>query len=75
MNSVVKFIIGIIIFLVGIYWYAAGSFGLPGFGPLGVEALSALKTVLVGVIGLVLIFLGLIIAWIEYEDIKWSKKK
>jgi len=34
-----------------------------------------LKDVFVGVFGLILIFLGLIIAWIEYEDLKWERKE
>jgi hypothetical protein len=75
MHSGVKLIIGLVILLAGLYWYAAGMFSLPGFGPLGANAVNALKTVFFGTFGLFLIFLGLIIAWIEYEDIKWEARE
>jgi membrane protein implicated in regulation of membrane protease activity len=76
MHSGVKLIIGIIIFLAGIYWYVA-TFITPGLATtwIGMAALSSLKTVFIGVFGLVLIVLGLIVAWIEYEDIKWERKE
>ncbi|MFH0832903.1 MAG: hypothetical protein V1900_04240 [Candidatus Aenigmatarchaeota archaeon] len=74
MNSAVKMIIGLLIFVAGIVWYAAGPLNLKGLETLG-NALSALWTVFLGVFGLFLIFLGLIVAWIEYEDLKWEKKE
>ncbi len=75
MNSSAKLIIGLIILIAGLYWYAADIFGLPGFGRLGANAVEDLKTVFFGVFGLFLIFLGLIIAWIEYEDLKWEARE
>ena len=75
MHSGVKLIIGLVILLAGLYWYAADMLGLPGFGQLGTNAVIALKTVFFGTFGLFLIFLGLIIAWIEYEDIKWEARE
>ena len=75
MNSGVKLVIGLVILFAGIYWYAAGRFGLPLVNPLGAQAFGALKTVFLGTFGLFLIFLGLIVAWIEYEDIKWEAKE
>lgn len=71
MHSAVKLIIGLIIFAAGIYWYLGT--GIAGWT--GTVALYALKTVFIGVFGLFLIFLGLIIAWIEYEDLKWEAKE
>lgn len=65
MNSAVKLIIGLIIFAAGIYWYLEPSH----------TAFNALRTVFVGVFGLFLIFFGLIVAWIEYEDLKWEAKE
>ena len=73
MNSGVKLIIGIIIFLIGIYWYLPGN-AAAGF--LGVHSTwRAFLTVFAGLFGLFLLFLGLIVAWIEYEDIKWERKE
>ena len=73
MHSGVKLIIGIIVFLVGIYWYAPGNAAAPF---LGVHSTyRAFLTVFAGLFGLFLIFLGLIVAWIEYEDLKWEKKE
>jgi hypothetical protein len=70
MHSAVKLIIGLIIFAAGIYWYLP-----PGTSWTGAAALDALKTVFIGVFGLFLIILGFIIAWIEYEDLKWEAKE
>lgn len=75
MHSGVKLVIGLLIFAAGVYWYAAGMFGLPGFSRLGANALGDLKTVFFGTFGLFLVFLGLIVAWIEYEDIKWEARE
>ena len=75
MNAGVKMIIGLLIAVAGIYWYAADALELPGFSVLGTYSLSALKTVFFGVFGVFLILLGLLIAWIEYEDMKWEKEE
>ena len=76
MNSAVKLIIGLIVFIAGIYWYAADFVGNnPAVTWVGQSALSALKTVFIGAFGLALIVLGLIIAWIEYEDLRWESKE
>ncbi len=73
MNSGVKLIVGIIVFLIGIYWYLPGNVAA---GFLGVHSTwRAFLTVFAGLVGLFLIFLGLIVAWIEYEDIKWERKE
>ncbi|MBI2232296.1 MAG: hypothetical protein HYU56_00075 [Candidatus Aenigmarchaeota archaeon] len=71
----VKLVIGLLILFAGIYWYAADFLRLPGFSVLGTEAWMALKTVFIGVFGLFLIFVGAIVAWIEYEDLKWERRE
>ena len=71
MHSAIKLIIGLIIFAAGIYWYLGA--GIAGWT--GAIAFDALKTVFIGVFGLFLIFLGFIVAWIEYEDLKWEAKE
>ncbi len=77
MNAGIKLIIGLVIALIGLYWYGAGFAGIPNIFPtfMGATALSALKTVFVGLFGLFLIFIGLIVAWIEYEDLKWEMRE
>jgi len=67
MHSGVKLIVGIIIFLVGLYWYMPGNIVGSTF--------EDLKIVVKGLFGLFLIFLGLVVAWIEYEDLKWEAKE
>lgn len=72
MHAAVKLIVGIIIFLIGLYWYLPGSMVSSFFGR---SAFQAFLVVFEGLFGLLLIFLGLIVAWIEYEDLKWEKKE
>ena len=75
MNSAIKMIVGIIIFLIGIYWYLPTS-GLKHFVPLTVgSAFQAFLVVFFGLFGLVLIFVGLLVAWIEFEDMKWERRE
>ncbi len=77
MHPAVKLIIGLIVFVIGIYWYAApllGNFGIAD--ALGVfSTFQSFVTVFAGIFGIVLIVFGLIIAWIEYEDLKWERKE
>lgn len=76
MHSAVKLIIGLLVLAAGIYWYIAPVFGHYGLAMfLGRSTFSAMVTVFAGIFGLILIFLGLIIAWIEYEDLKWESKE
>ncbi len=76
MHSAVKLIIGLLILVVGVYWYAAPVFGQYGLAAmLGRSTFSSFVTVFAGLFGVVLIFLGLIVAWIEYEDLKWESKE
>lgn len=60
-KNILKMLIGIVIFIVGIAWY------VPRYG-LGywTELLDLLK----GTIGLFLLFVGLIVAWMGYDDYK-----
>ncbi len=67
MHPAVKMLIGLIILAAGVYWYLPGKLPLP--------TLSSLVTVFAGVFGLFLIFIGLIVTWIEYEDLKWERKE
>jgi len=73
MHSAVKLIIGLIIFVAGIYWYLPGNAAAAALGV--ASNVRAFLTVFAGLFGLVLIFLGIIIAWIEYEDLKWESRE
>jgi len=75
MNATVKFIIGLLITVAGIYWYVAEYLGFPAFQYFGAYSINALKTVFFGVFGLFLLLVGLLVMWIEYEDIKWSREE
>ena len=75
MHSAVKLIIGLIVVLAGLYWYAADFVGYGVAGWIGAAALSALKNVFIGLFGLLLIFVGLIVVWIEWEDLKWQARE
>ena len=72
MHAAVKLIAGIIIFLAGLYWYLPGSAVSSFFNR---SAFQAFLVVFEGLFGLILIFLGLIVSWIEYEDLKWERKE
>lgn len=79
MHAAAKLVIGIIIFLLGVYWYVAPLFGnhvLSSMVPKTVGSTSqAFLVVFFGLFGLLLIFTGLMLAWIEFEDLKWEKKE
>ncbi len=60
-KNILKVLVGIIIFIIGIAWYVP-NYGL-GFW---VDLLVLLK----GTIGLFLLFVGLIVAWMGYDDYK-----
>lgn len=72
MHAAVKLILGLIIFVIGIYWYLPGTVVSAFFGR---SAFQAFLVVFEGLFGLLLILVGLIIAWIEFEDLKWEKKE
>ncbi len=79
MNAGAKLVIGILIFLVGIYWYAAdyipGATGFKGIGVINKTAFQILVDVFFGVFGLFLVIFGLLVVWVEYEDLKWEREE
>ncbi len=62
-KNVIKMLVGIIIFIIGIVWYAGIPGTFSGF-------LTDLVILLEGTIGLFLLFVGLIVAWMGYDDYK-----
>jgi TRAP-type C4-dicarboxylate transport system permease small subunit len=75
MNAAVKMLIGILIAIAGIYWYLGDFIGKGWTAISGINAWNAFVTVFIGVFGIVLFFSGLLIAWIEYEDLKFEKEE
>ncbi len=66
-GNILKMLVGIVILIIGIVWYIPKEF--MGFGFLG-----DLLTLLGGTIGLFLLFIGLIVAWMGYDDYKMDKE-
>jgi predicted membrane protein len=74
-NAAVKMIVGIIIFLIGVYWYLPAS-AIKQYVPLTVgSTFQAFLVVFFGLFGLALILIGILVAWIEFEDMKWERRE
>jgi len=65
-SNIVKMLIGVVILVVGVVWYLPKGYGL-GFG-------GQLISLLEATIGLFLLFVGLIVAWMGYDDYKMDKE-
>jgi flagellar biosynthesis protein FlhB len=75
MSAIPKMIAGIIVFLVGIYWYLPTSW-FKQFVPITVgSTFQAFLVVFFGLFGLALILLGILVAWIEFEDMRWERRE
>ncbi len=61
-GNILKMLVGIVVLIVGIVWYT-GAYGYLGYWKELVDLLKA-------TIGLVLLFVGLIVAWMGYDDYK-----
>jgi membrane-bound ClpP family serine protease len=65
-SNIVKMLIGIVLLVVGLVWYLPKGYGL-GF-------YTELISLLEATIGLFLLFVGLIVAWMGYDDYKMDKE-
>ncbi len=65
-NNIIKMLIGIVLLVIGILWYT----GFKGYLGYWSELLNLLKAT----IGLLFLFVGLIIAWMGYDDYKMDKE-
>ncbi len=78
MHPAIKLVVGLVFAIIGIIWYAEpilfGSRSIAFAFDLS-STFQAFVTVFAGIFGLVLIVFGLVIAWIEYEDLKWERKE
>jgi len=69
-NNIIKMFIGIVVLVVGLVWYTGPkitSLELFGYWP---ELIILFKAT----IGLFLLFVGLIVAWMGYDDYKMDKE-
>ncbi|MFH1322212.1 MAG: hypothetical protein ABIH80_00050 [Methanobacteriota archaeon] len=67
-GNIIKMLIGIVILIIGVVWYT----GPQVMGFLGYW--EDLMVLLRGSIGLFLLFVGLIVAWMGYDDYKMDKE-
>jgi len=66
-SNILKMLVGLVILVIGIMWYVPKSLYGLGFLPL-------LAALLKATIGLFLLFVGLIVAWMGYDDYKMDKE-
>ena len=71
-GNIVKMLIGIIILIVGIVWYTGPQISVGGYDFF--MWYNDLLTLLRGSIGLFLLFVGLIVAWMGYDDYKMDQE-
>jgi uncharacterized membrane protein len=70
-GNIIKMLIGIIILVAGIVWYS----GLDWLsGGIFSGFLKELIVLIEGSVGLFLLFVGLIVAWMGYDDYKMDKE-
>jgi hypothetical protein len=67
-GNIIKMLIGIVMLILGVVWYT----GPKVMGFLGYS--EDLLVLLRGSIGLFLLFVGLIVAWMGYDDYKMDKE-
>ena len=67
-GNILKMLVGIVIFVIGIVWYIGPRVYIGNYGLF--EFWDQLKILLEGTIGLFLLFVGLIVAWMGYDDYK-----
>ncbi len=66
-GNIVKMLVGIVILIAGIVWYT----GIPG---VFTGFLGPLLVLIEGCVGLFLLFVGLIVAWMGYDDYKMDQE-
>ncbi len=65
-NNILKMFIGIVVLVIGLVWYT----GIAGYLGYKEELINLIKATL----GLFLLFIGLIVAWMGYDDYKMDKE-
>jgi uncharacterized protein YjeT (DUF2065 family) len=67
MNAIVKLIIGVLVVIAGIAWYIYPNAVTSLFT---IDPFASLQIILAGLVGLGLIILGLLLVWINIEEIR-----
>jgi len=67
-GNILKMLIGIVVLVIGLVWYTGPKISIGSYEFLGYW--EELKTVLKATVGLFLLFVGLIVAWMGYDDYK-----
>lgn len=65
-SNILKMLIGIVVLVIGLVWYT----GISGYLGFWKELVDLLKAT----VGLFLLFVGLIVAWMGYDDYKMDKE-
>ncbi len=71
-NNILKILLGLVILVIGVIWYTGPQVGLGSYVLFGWY--GDLITLLKATVGLFLLFVGLIIAWMGYDDYKMDKE-
>ena len=70
-GNIIKMLIGIVILVAGVVWYSGLDWLSRGiFSGFWVDLLTLIK----GSVGLFLLFVGLIVAWMGYDDYKMDQE-
>ncbi len=70
-GNIIKMLVGIVILVAGIVWYSGLNWLSEGLFP---GFLKELLVLIEGSVGLFLLFVGLIVAWMGYDDYKMDKE-
>ena len=71
-SNILKMLVGIVILVLGVVWYTGPQISLGSYELF--KWYNDLLTLLRGSIGLFLLFVGLIVAWMGYDDYKMDKE-
>ncbi len=74
-GPIIKLTVGLLLVFAGLYAILPGSYFAPLFGVTQGFAWEAFKTVLLGSIPPFLIFVGLLMVWVELEEIKIEQEE
>jgi uncharacterized membrane protein len=70
-GNIIKMLVGIVILVAGIVWYTGLDWLTEGIFP---GFWDELRVLIEGCVGLFLLFVGLIVAWMGYDDYKMDKE-
>ncbi len=75
MHAAIKIIVGLILVLIGLGLFVDSVYPITGTaGTLGINWLDNFVIVLTGIIPILLILVGLLVVWLEADELKMSKE-